>query len=68
MNRERKLNDASEIAKTKEPVFGPFKNETNGAMLYVPVPTIHQSWDEIDHNVCQGPRRKYQHQGKFLKN
>ena len=65
MNGERKLNDASEIAKTKEPVIGPFKNETNGAMLYVLVPTIHQSWDEIDHNVCQGLRRKYQHQGKF---
>ena len=66
MNRERKLNDASEIAKTKGHVFGPFKTETNGAMLYVPVPTIHQSWNEIDHhNGCQGLCRNYQHQGKF---
>ena len=46
MNRERKLNDASEIAKTEGPVFG--------------------SWDEIDHNFCQGLRRKCQNQGNFF--
>ena len=64
MNGERKLNDAGKIAKTTKPVPGPLKNELNGTMLHVPVPTIHGSWDAMS-NVCQGFQWKLHSQGKF---
>ena len=50
MNGERKLNDASKIAKTMGPVPGPLKTETSGKVPHVPGPPIHRSWDAMDSN------------------
>ena len=65
MNGERKLNDASKIAKTTGPVPGPLKNETSGDEVpHVPGPPIHRSWDAMDSNDCQGLQQKLYKQGK----
>lgn len=65
MNGERKLNDASNIAKTTGPVPGPLKNETNGEVPRVLGPPIHRSWDAmLDSNDCQGLQQKLYKQGK----
>jgi hypothetical protein len=67
MNRERKLNDAIDVAEAKGPVSGAFKNETKGLVRHVPVPLIHRSWDDaMDPNVCQGHHQKLYNQGKFI--
>jgi hypothetical protein len=63
MNRERKLNDAFDLAEAEGPASGAFENETNG--LDGPVPPIHRSWDAKDPNVCQGHHQKLYNQGKF---
>ena len=65
MSGERKLNDASEIAKAKAPVNGSFKNEMNETMLRVPVPINHRSWDAMP-NVRQGFQSKLYNQGKLF--
>ena len=53
MNGERKKIDANDIGHAKESASGAFKNESNGSMPHVPVPTIHGPWDAMP-NVCQG--------------
>ena len=65
MNRERKLNDAIDVAEAKGPASGAFKNKTNGLMPHVLVPLVHRSWDAMDPNVCQGHHQKLYNQGKF---
>ena len=65
MSRERKSNDANDIAKASEPVNDSFKNESNRSMSYVPVPTSHGLWDAMP-NVCQGFQWKLYNQGKFF--
>ena len=65
MSRERKLNVANDIANAKEPVNNSFRNESNGSMFYVPVPTSHGLWDAMP-NVCQGFQWKLYNQGKFF--
>ena len=65
MSGERKLNDASEIAKARAPVNCSFKNEMNETMLRVPVPINHRSWDAMP-NVCQGFQSKLYNQGKLF--
>ena len=64
MNGERKLNDASEIAKAKETGDESLKTATNGTVRHVPVPTIHCI--PMDPNVCQGLGQKLDYQGKII--
>ena len=66
MNGERKLNDASEIAKSKEQVDDSLKTAMNETVRHVPVPTIPGSWDTMDPNVCQGLGQKLDYQGKII--
>ena len=64
--KEKKLNGASDIAKSRDPANDTFKNESNGTGLHVPVPTIHRSRDAMDPNVCQGlHQQKLYKQGKY---
>ena len=66
INRERELNNASEVENAKKVSLASFEHETNGAVLCVPIPIIHRSQDEIDGpNVCQRLRWEGQNHGKF---